>query len=248
MYSRFQQLTPDLVTVPAGPFLMGSTLTQAAMAAEQFGIPLEWCLKETPQHTVALEAFQISRCPITCAEYLAFVVATDHPTPPYWGGDEPPRRLMKHPVVEVSFNDARAYCRWLSTATDLYFRLPSEAEWEKAARGQDGRNFPWGNEWDHSYCNTAEGGPGGTTPVDNYPQAASPYGCLDMAGNVEEWTASKYHPYPGSSPGSPLPESIVVRGGSWNDSGDLARCARRHGPYEKPTSLARGFRVVCVEE
>lgn len=248
MFRRMQQLAPALVTIPAGEFLMGSTQAQAEAAAVQFGLPLAWCLVETPQHTVALGEFQISRGPVTCAEYLAFIVATDHPRPSYWGGDEPPAALADHPVVEISFNDARAYCRWLSTATDLCFRLPTEAEWEKAARSHDGRIFPWGDQWDSTFCNTAEGGPGTTTPVGSYPHDTSPYGCVDMAGNVEEWTLSRYKPYPGNTLAVPSEKSIVVRGGCWNSSGDLARCARRHGLYELPTRRALGFRIVCVDE
>ncbi len=97
MHRRWRQLEPDLVSVPAGPFLMGSTQAQAEAAAANFAVPLVWCLKETPQHSVSLEAFRISRAPITCAEYRAFVVATDHTPPAYWGSDEAAGRAARPP-------------------------------------------------------------------------------------------------------------------------------------------------------
>lgn len=248
MQHRFRQLAPDLVAIPRGTVLLGATSEQATALAAQAGIALEWCLEETPQHQVELEPFQISRSPITCAAYMAFVLATDHPTPPYWAGDEPPPQLHDHPVVEISLNDALWYCRWLSTATDRSFRLPSEAEWERAARGDDLRIFPWGNTWQPGYCNTAESGPGTTTPVSSFAQDTSPFGCVDMAGNVEEWTASKYLPYPGSKLAPPAQPHMVARGGSWNSEAILARCTRRHARSAALASPARGFRVVCVDE
>ena len=248
MRERMRLPTPALVQVPAGELLMGLTPAQAEAAAQEFGIPIEWCLAETPQRRVELAAFQIGRGPVSCAEYLAFVVATDHPAPAYWGGDSPPRALRDHPVVGVSFGDARAYCRWLSTATGQTFRLPSEAEWERAARGDDERVFPWGDEWAAGSCNTAEGGPGATTPIGSYPRDASPFGCVDMAGNVEEWTASKHLPYPGAAATAARQEGIVARGGSWNGDRSMARCVRRHARSAALASPVRGFRVVCTEE
>jgi toxoflavin biosynthesis protein ToxD len=247
MFHRFKKLEPDLVTVAAGPFVMGSTPEQAAAAAAQFGIPLALCQEEMPLQPVTLAAFAISRGPISCAEYLAFIVATDEATPDYWAGDDPPPALRDHPVVGVRWNTARAYCRWLSTATGRSFRLPSEAEWEKAARG-DGRVFPWGDDWEPSYCNTAECGPGATTPIGSYPQDTSPYGCVDMAGNVEEWTASIYRPYPGAAATEVTEKRVVARGGSWSGRGDLARGTRRYCSDQSPLSLARGFRIVCTDE
>jgi formylglycine-generating enzyme required for sulfatase activity len=99
--------------------------------------------------------------------------------------------------VYVTWHDAMAYCRWLARVTGRAYRLPSEAEWEKAARGTDGRIWPWGNKWDSKRCNSREGGPGNTTPVGQYsPQGDSPYGCVDMAGNVWEWTLSLLKDYP----------------------------------------------------
>jgi formylglycine-generating enzyme required for sulfatase activity len=244
MRHRLRQLAPDLVLVPPGAFLLGSTEAQAEAAASRFELPRAWFALETPQHTVELPAYAIGRAPVTCAEYRAFVIATDHPTPPYWHGDEPPGELLDHPVVEVGWNDARTYCRWLSAATDRAFRLPSEAEWEKAARGAGGRTFPWGDEWEAGVCNV---GGTGTTPVGSYPRDLSPYGCVDMAGNVEEWTASRSAPYPGANQASPIEQYVVIRGGRWDAGPGLARCARRYDPHPALSSAARGFRVVSDE-
>ena len=246
MLRQRRQLAPDLVTVPAGAFQMGTTREQATALAQAAGVPLESFLDETPQQQVVLGAFQISRGPVTCAEYLAFVIATDHLPPAYWSGGDPPRDRVDHPVVEVSLNDARWYCRWLSTATGREFRLPSEAEWERAARGDDGRSFPWGDTWHHGCCNTAESGSGATTPVGSFAQDASPFGCVDMAGNVEEWTTSKYLPYPGGQP-APAQGQIVARGGSWSGAIALARCTCRHARDPLAQDRTRGFRVVCLD-
>lgn len=248
MLRQRRQLAPELVRVPAGEFVMGQTHEQAAALAERAGIPLEWCLDETPQQQLVLGTFQISRAAVTCAEYMAFVIATDHPTPSYWRGDAPPRGLDDHPVVEVSLNDARWYCRWLSTATGREFRLPSEAEWERAARGDDARVFPWGDAWETGCCNTAGHGPGATAPVGSFARDTSPFGCVDMAGNVEEWTSSKYVPYPGSAIAASGQEQIVARGGSWNSDAIMARCTRRHARSAALSSPARGFRVVCLDD
>lgn len=241
---RFRKLAPDLVAVPASTALIGIAPEQAPAIAEQFGIPIERCLSETPQRYVELEAFEISRGPVSCAEYLAFVLATDHPTPPYWGGDEPPHELSDHPVAEVSYNDARAYCRWLGTATDHIFRLPSEAEWEHAARGNARRTFPWGDRWEPGGCNIAASA---TTPVGSYQRDTSPFGCVDMAGNVEEWTSSVYRPY--TVPTAPADRNIiVVRGGSWRSDIAHARCTSRQARDARAADAARGFRVVRIDE
>ena len=235
MRHRLRQLAPDLVLVPAGAFLMGSTEEQAEAAAARFELPLAQFMAETPQHTVELPAYAIGRAPVTCADYRAFVIATDHPTPAYWGGDDPPDALLDHPVVGVGWNDARTYCRWLTAATEREFRLPSEAEWEKAARGADGRIFPWGDDWQDGICNVDGAG---TSAVGSFPRDLSPYGCVDIAGNVEEWTASRY------APGEP---QIVVRGGRWDASAELAHCVRRQSQAPPSHSPARGFRVVSEE-
>ena len=148
-----------------------------------------------------------------------------------------------------------AYCKWLSEKKGKAYGLPTEAQWEKAARGDDGRIYPWGNEWDASRLNSREGGPGDTSPVDHYsPRGDSPYGCADMAGNVWEWCADwhgkkEYARRAGSSVEDPAgPESgllRVLRGGAFNYF-DLVRCAARYGrnPYARGDGV--GFRVFLL--
>ena len=213
-----RSLEPEMIFIPAGEFLMGSG---------------------SDQHTLYLPDYYIAKTPVTNAQYAAFVQTT---------GSSVPENKEDHPVVNVSWYDATKYCQWLAEVTGKIYRLPSEAEWEKAARGTDGRIYPWGDEWDASRCNTSKGGKRGTTPVGTYPQGASPYGCLDMAGNVWEWTRSLYknYPYDPTDGREDLDAGgrRVVRGGSWGDLRGLARCADRgwDGPVDRGSN--RGFRLV----
>lgn len=247
MFRRPSQLAPALRSVHAGRFLIGSTPAQVEAVAQP-GADLEVYLAETPQQKIELDSFEISRGPVSCADYDVFVTATDHTPPAYWGGYTPPAALRDHPVVEISFNDARAYCRWLSTATSRTFRLPTEQQWEAAARGQDGRIFPWGDEWQPGQCNVAEDGPGTTTPIGSYDDDTSPYGCVDLAGNVAEWTVTPAQLYAGSSRSEPLASGIIVRGGSWSARYTESRAAYRVSVAPTTTSLALGFRVICLDE
>jgi len=253
----------ELVEVPAGPFLMGSRDDDERASDD-----------EKPQHEVTLPAFKIGRYPVTNAQYLRFVEATGRD----WRSDEgrhPERATC--PAAYVSWYDARAYCGWLTgvwraegkIAEDEVVRLPTEAEWEKAARGGlpspsqgEGagvRVYPWGNEWDETRCNTRELGLGGTTPVGIFPEGASPYGCLDMAGNVWEWTISlwgedlseprfkyPYDPADGRENQEAGDEVFrVVRGGAFYFDRRAARCACRSGfnPHGDWSDNS-GFRVV----
>lgn len=180
---------PEWVHVAAGEFTMGE--------------PHE-------AHRVALPEFAISRVPITNAQYQLFVQASGHEPPRGWTGQRPPRGKESHPVVGVSWHDALAYCEWLGKVTGKPITLPSEAEWEKAARGaENARAHPWGDDFDRTRCNTEELGFGDTTPVGIFLNGKSPYGCLDMAGNVWEWTRSlwgrKNHPPEFEYPYQPEP-------------------------------------------
>lgn len=210
-------LLPEFVDIPSGEFWMGSDRISDA---------------EKPIHSVHVEPFAIARYPVTNAQYAVFVQATGREPPRHWEGSQPPPHLANHPVVHVTWHDAVAYCRWLSQETGREYRLPTEAEWERAARGAtDRREWPWGDEWDSERCNTAESGPGTTTPVGVYPAGASPEGVLDVAGNVWEWCSSLYRPYPyDAGDGRENTEaegSRVLRGGSWNGIQTTARCAFR---------------------
>jgi len=228
---------PQRVSIPAGEVCIGSDPTKDARAKKA----------EQPQHVLSLAAYEIAATPVTNDAYLAFVQATNHLAPSHWVNDKPPPGQEDHPVVQVSWHDATAYCRWLSSVTGRAYRLPSEVEWEKAARGGDGRLYPWGNQWQEGRCNTSESGTWDTTPVDAHPKGASPYGLLDMAGNVWEWTSSLHIAYPydptDGREALDVPDRRVLRGGSFGYKADLARCAYRM--RLGPESLGRdiGFRV-----
>ena len=254
----------ELVYVPAGEFLMGSPDGEGED-------------DEHPQHTVYLDAFWIDETEVTNAMFAAFVQATDYKTDAEKGGcgwvyqpDEDawecingadwqhPRGLKsnldglsEHPVVQVSWNDASAYCQWAGR------RLPTEAEWEKAARGPstgsgqatDGRTYPWGNAWDVNSTRRlnfadkhtdfdwsdkdVDDGYQYTAPVGSYPVGASPYGALDMAGNVWEWVADwyaadYYSHSPDRNPTGPASgECRMLRGGSWHNGQFNVRSANR---------------------
>jgi len=230
----------ELCLVPAGEFLMGSSADDPDADAD-----------EKPQCRVYLDAYYLGRYPVTQAQYARFVQEAGYQVPfrdadwyrPYnWDKHRkmPPQGKEDQPVVLVSWEDATAYCRWAG------LRLPTEAEWEKAARGIDGRMYPWGNDWDSRKCNTLEGRASGTTPVGKYsPAGDSPYGCADMAGNVWEWTHSLYAPYPYTpSDGREKVDDIdsrVLRGGSWYVRFNRARSANR-GNYADFWHYIHGFR------
>jgi formylglycine-generating enzyme required for sulfatase activity len=221
----------DLIRIPAGEFLMGSDPTRDKDAQPN----------EQPQHRVYVSEFYIGKYPITNAQYAVFKKI------------QIPSGKENHPVVNVLWHDAVTFCQWLSKETGQTFRLPTEAEWEKAARGVDGRLYPWENEWDPKKLNSSEGGVGSTTPVDKYsPAGDSPYGAADMAGNVWEWCADWYaddlyaqrvgqemHDPSGPSSGS----ARVVRGGSWYNDRWSCRAATRGGLVPAGFLDSLGFRV-----
>jgi formylglycine-generating enzyme required for sulfatase activity len=240
---------PEMVLIPAGEFLMGSDPSKDEYAYEH----------EQPQHTLYLPEYYIAKTPVTNAQYAAFVETTKHHVPEVWEGSNPPEGKEDHPVVYVSLHDAVAYCKWLAEMTGKPYWLPSEAEWEKAARGTGGRLYPWGNEWDAQRCNTYEGGPKRTTPAGYYsPRGDSPYGCADMAGNVWEWTRSMwgkervksdfkypYDPTDGRENLGAGDEVLrVLRGGSWYDNRVFGRCAFRGRYFPTNQWLYYGFRIV----
>ncbi len=238
----------ELVRVPAGEFSMGSVKAGDEFAQDN----------ESPQHGVYVPEFHIGRYPVTNRQYAAFVEATQSPVPESWLEDGIPLGKENHPVVTVLWREARAFCAWLTEATGRAFRLPTEVEWEKAARGTDGRIYPWGDEPpDETLCNYGNN-VGDTTPVGHYsPQGDSPYGCGDMAGNVWDWCSTKYRPYPyradderedpGADGGLEGPRAYdrrVVRGGSFlYDQADI-RCATRFRSNPNHRDRHVGFRVV----
>ena len=196
---------------------------------------------EQKEPRVIPKPFRIGRYPVTNAQYRRFMEATGHPvarkpTPIHW--DASTRAfdigLSNHPVVYVSRYDAEAYCGWLSERTGRVYRLPSEEEWERAARGTDGREWPWGEGFDAERANVHEAAIGRTTLVGAFPDGVSPVGALDMAGNVWEWTAS-----------DDVNGQAVLHGGSWIQYGVFARCASRYLDQPEAVLNDAGFRVVC---
>ncbi len=268
----------DLIHIPAGQFVMGSQ-AGAVPAHDCDGMAPHLLCRETPQRLVELAAYFIARYPVTVGQYATFVESTGHRPPlkpaTVCSAAQDTDRL---PVSFVSWHDAHAFCRWLTQETGLHFGLPTEAEWEKAARGTDGRTYPWGEAspvveiapdpaaspgefqstyvWGESipetqirFCNCADPD-GGPCEVGRHPDGASPWGCMDMAGNVWEWCADWFDPdyYKVAPPIDPRgPEkgiSKVVRGGAYDSPpGDL-RCAARY--YDRPDRMPFfpcGFRV-----
>jgi formylglycine-generating enzyme required for sulfatase activity len=208
------QVPEGMVWVGSGPFILGG----------QYGFPAQVARIE--------EGFFVARTPVTNAEYARFVAATDHEPPQHWRGGIPPEELRGHPVVYVSWRDATAYAEWAGV------QLLTEQEWEKAARGIDGRLYPWGDAFDSERCNTEESGKGTTTPVGQYsPDGDSPCGCADMAGNVWEWTASRWEP------GS---ERRVLRGGAFYHDAVGARAPFRNWSYPHFRDLHFGVRVAAA--
>ena len=257
---------PATVDIPGGPFIAGSAREEREMAyrldeaayghkATRDGA---WYETEPARKRLETGPYAIAKTPITNGQYAAFVAATGHPATevkpatwaafklnhPYrrtrrhaWSEGIPPVGREDHPVVLVSHAEARAYARWLSVHTGRYWRLPSETEWEKAARGTDGRAFPWGDVFDAGKLNSHDGGPFDTVPVGGLPAGASPFGLDDAAGQVFEWTATA------AGAGR-----FIVKGGSWDDRGcGVCRPAARHSRPEGLKHILIGFRLVVED-
>jgi formylglycine-generating enzyme required for sulfatase activity len=239
---------PETVLVPAGPFLMGAQSDPEA--------PPE----ENPGHELTLPAFRMGSHPVTNRQYAAFLQqesGQEAPRKVGWFLRSPPEDRLDHPVVGVTWDDAQAYCRWLSEQTGRTYRLPTEAEWEKAARGTDGRQYPWGETWQKGACNHAGEE---TTALGQFPGGLSPYGCQDMAGNVQEWTSTLWgdqrstgaFPYPYQArDGREDAEAThltrvyrVHRGGSYQDEQAQLRCSARGRALSQSATRERGFRVM----
>ncbi len=254
---------PEVITIPGGPFIIGSDRGERESAYRldeaAYGHSITrqrgWYEAEDQRRLATTAAFTISRNLITNAQYADFIAATEHAAPevdaatwasyglihPYprtrrhaWRKRRPPPGREEHPVVLVSHHDALAYAAWLGHTTGRNWRLPSEKEWQKAVRGSDGARFPWGNHFDPMRLNSADQGPFDTMPVGSFPRGASPYGLLDGAGQVFEWTAT-----PGAK------GKFLVKGGSWDDKGcGVCRAAARHLRPADLKHILIGFRLV----
>jgi formylglycine-generating enzyme required for sulfatase activity len=229
-------LNAQLIFIPGGEFMMGSEQDRS----------------EVPVHPVYVPDFHISRYPVTNEEYKIFIQDTDMSPPPDWSNNTYPETFDRYPVTRISWYDALAFCQWLRKKTGKAFRLPTEAEWEKAA-GWDpaaGRKrvYPWGDEWNTENCNSLKSGLKQTTPVDRYsPAGDSPYGVADIVGNVWEWCSSQYRLYPYQSDDGREELSgshdRVLRGGSFFEQPEILRCTYRFGCHPKSRNRKFGFRI-----
>ena len=241
-----------MVSIPAGEFLMGTNYERADA-------------QDQPEHEIELPAFLIDKYPVTNAQYARFVVKTRHRPPLDWKNGKIPDAKLLHPVTMVSWYDAKAYCE----ADEK--RLPTEAEWEKAARGPQGNRWPWGNKMDPSRVNTYYN-VGSTTEVTKYTGGVSPYGVFDLAGNVSEWTGSDFKPYTNSQAPTTLfePKQVkaqtpadramkvadlvplqgvaykVRRGGSWKS--DPFATSTYHRNYSLPHYASDFFGFRCAKD
>ncbi|MBI3584347.1 MAG: formylglycine-generating enzyme family protein [Nitrospinae bacterium] len=235
--------TEAMVYIPGGEFIMGSNEDELMEIKKVYGKRggIEGYLfeKEKPKKRVFVKSFYIDKYEVTNAQYKKFIDATGHPAPSGWNNGKYQPGKANNPVLYVSWYDAKAYAKWAGK------RLPTEEEWEKAARGTDGRIYPWGNKYDpaltstaesvmenieEGICNVTTGIPVGTAKGD-----VSPYGVHDMGGNVREWTDSSF---------IAEKEEKVVKGGSWVDLSPKARSASRDGVNPKGVSHIIGFRCV----
>lgn len=245
---------PQQLYIPAGEFLMGSTPDEREYAYrldKEVTRAYGWYEKET-RTRVKIGDFCIDRYPVTNAQYKTFMNETGHPEPyispeayqrqgflvhPYakvkeflWQEGSFPASRESHPVTLVSLEDSVSYCTWRGKKMGQRYRLPTEAEWEKAARGTDGRAFPWGNEWSPDYLNSGRRF-GATTPVSRFPRGRSPFGLYDMVGNLFEWTATAWDE-----------KNAVLKGCSWDDLPGTCRAAMRHGRPPQSKHILIGFR------
>ncbi len=239
----------QMVVIPAGKFIMGTDLKNADAASR-------------PQHEVNLQAYQIDKYLVTNAQYARFIAATGHRPPADWKNGKAQEGTLLLPVTMVNWFDAQAYAKWAGK------RLPTEAEWEKAARGTDGRRWPWGNEMDPTRLNTYYN-VGSASLVTTYEKGASPYGVYDMAGNVDEWVDSNFEPYAGTDAQAEVFQGKiakvqnaqdralkvvdlvavdkrykVLRGGSWK--GDPFSTATYHRDYSWPNYASDFYGFRCA--
>jgi gamma-glutamyl hercynylcysteine S-oxide synthase len=239
------------ITIPAGKFLMGTNLKNSDATSH-------------PQHEVNLKAFRIDKYLVTNAQYARFVAATGHRPPSDWKNGKIQEGVLLYPVTLVNWYDASAYAKWAGK------RLPAEAEWEKAARGTDGRRWPWGNDMDPARLNTYYN-VGSANNVTAYANGVSPYGVYDMAGNVDEWVEDDLLPYKGTDADPVVfKEKVakvqdeqdramkvadlvtvnrqykVLRGGSWK--GDPFATATYHRDYARPNFASDFYGFRCASD
>lgn len=261
----------QLIAIPGGRYVSGSTPEEREQAYVDYftaaghdgAREARWFDVELDRHSTRLHAFRIDLLPVTNAQYAEFVADGGAPAPtmdeatwtqqgfqqPWpdevvryvWTDGVPPASREDHPVVLVSYDDAARYCAWRGEVVGEPRRLPTAAEYERAARGIEGQSYPWGNAWDATKLNSFVGGPDDTVPVGEIPGSASPDGVLDLAGNVFHWTST---PWP---PGAPRDAAKrTVKGSSWEDWPGLGRGASWHGRARTIRHVIVGFRCAAT--
>lgn len=246
IWQEFQE--PEMSFVSPGSFIMGSPPVLDPDAFDD----------EYPLHIVDLKGFYIATTTVTNLQYAIFILQAGHNPPNYWQNSVPSKTIHNHPVVDISWYDAVKFCNWLTKLTEKPYRLPTEAEWEKAARGVNAQLFPWGNKYEDNYANTREYQLNKTVAVDEFPKAKSPYDVINMAGNVYEWTSSLWgstmqkpqfhYPYTPNDGrevfDAPSDTLRIIRGGAFSRQKRYARCACRDKLLPKSHRSNVGFRLV----
>lgn len=252
-----------MVLIPGGQYVAGSTPEERTAAYDDYlktaghdtARENKWFEGEEDRHVTVLDDYRIDLMPVTQVEYAEFVTAKLAPPPTIdqaawqaqgfvqdysvverfiWRDGVPPQNHEDHPVVLVTWDEASKYCAWRGKLSGEERRLPTEAEYEKAARGDSGLAYPWGNVYEADKLNSAVKGPGDTTPVGQYVDGKSPYGVLDAAGNVFQWTSTRYKP-----------GHMTVKGSAWEDYGGVGRGASRHGRPVGARHVIVGFRCAA---
>lgn len=243
---------PTMISIPSATVKIGLEFKEIDQIYEKYkniGVEKEWIEKESPSYYEDLRAFNVSKYLVTNFEYLQFLLDVKHgEVPSSWPFGIFQAWNSNHPVYTISYESVLSYIEWLNKKTKRKFRLLTEAEWEYAASNGIGQEFPWGNEFHSEYANTLEGGFYAATPVGIFAEGYSKNGIADLAGNVEEYVANHYKPYPG---GREIIDDLykvnhgkyqIARGGSFTRYSDLARSKRRHGFFPKEI-YAIGFRL-----
>lgn len=231
--------TEEMILIPAGPFIIGSNKTDTQGKAKEYGFLQALYVDEHPRRTVNLDSFLIDKYEVTNGEFIVFYQATQGNVANSFIEKQKQEisQWSQLPVNQVTWFQAQAYCEWKKK------RLPTELEWEKAARGPDGLEYPWGNSWNAENLNEGSGEwESGLAPVGSFSQGKSFYGVHDMSGNVAEWIADWYQMYPGNKYKSQFSGTShkVVRGGGWGGIGHYvipALFRASHRDYEKPDRI-----------
>jgi len=243
---------PLMMDIPGAYVNLGVSeddVEELFQANRSYGVMRDSIALEAPPHRIEVLPFRMAKYCVTNEEFNQFVAESGtHHRPSSWHNDQYDSIKANHPVFSVSFEAANEFCQWLSERNKRRFRLPTEAEWEYASSGLQQYKYPWGNQYLDDHANTIESRLMSTTPIGMFARGNSPFGVMDMAGNVEEYTSGRYVTYSGG----PIPDdncmkslegALVVRGGSFARFQDLTRTSCRHA-VSQPDKFAIGFRYV----